>query len=227
MSDNQEVRSEYEISLWGPTSSGKTSLMNSLMKSLYDRSQRDDIFDYLIYDADSEELRINYAHLFTPPFSNDESGTDAPETIRWVFQRRFKRQVRRTRPVSTHTHLIQIHDMAGVRTLALDDALTKATFSNAKFILLMLDHTLLTEDSHNQEIQTPWRTSALTKQQYTASVERLITFLAESKPREPRWIAACFAKVDLLSINRDPWQLIKAQFGSNMFDLLNDCQTRL
>ncbi|NOT03000.1 MAG: hypothetical protein HOP27_00210 [Anaerolineales bacterium] len=227
MAETQEDQSEYEISMWGPTSSGKTSLMNSLMRSLYDRSQHDKFFDYLIYDADAEELQIDYSHLFTPPFDKDQSGTVSPETFRWVFQRRFKPTSKFVQPVSVHTHLIQIHDMAGVKAVALDDSLTKTIFSNSKFVLLMLDHTLLTEASAGQNIQTPWSTTGVTKQEYVASVEKFIRFLAESKPRETRWLAVCFVKVDLLSINRDPWQLINAHFGSNMTDLLTDCRNRL
>lgn len=223
----QGNQSEYEISMWGPTSSGKTSLMNSLMRSLYGLSQRDTLFDYLIYDADAEELRVNYSHLFTPPFTKDQSGTISPESFRWVFQRRFKATTNNTHPINVHTHLIQIHDMAGANAMALNDAITKTIFSNSKFVLIMLDHTLLTESDSSQGIQTPWSTTSLTKQEYVASVEKFIRFLAETKPQDIRWLAVCFVKVDLLSINRDPWQLIKAHFGSNMTDLLTDCQSRL
>ncbi|MFT3892773.1 MAG: ATP-binding protein [Anaerolineales bacterium] len=213
--------SEYEISLWGPSSSGKTTLMNSLMRALYQRSQRDPVFDYLLLDADEENLQ-DYSRLFSSPL---EEGTTTPRTTRWVFQRRLKsNNVVPSKVVNIHSHLIQVHDMNGVNTINLDDPLTRSIFENSKFILLMLDHTLLMEGETSA--LTPWGTPGSSRQEYLEKIEKLIRFLETSQTKYGRKLAVCFTKIDLLSLYREPWDLIKANFGVDMANLLQSCSNK-
>jgi GTPase SAR1 family protein len=213
-------RSEYEISLWGPSSSGKTTLMNSLMRALYQRTQKDPAFEYLLLDADEDDLQ-DYSRLFSSPM---EEGTKSPRTTRWVFQRRLKSNKSLPKVVNVHSHLIQIHDMNGINTVNLDDSITRSIFENSRFLLLMLDHTLLHEGDAGGV--TPWGTPSASRIQYLEQVEKLIRFLEKSQPNQSRSLAVCFTKVDLMSLYREPWDLISASFGADMVNFLRGCQSK-
>ena len=211
---NAEEHSEYQISLWGPSSSGKTSLMNALTRALYERSKRDEYFDYLLYDANTEELFHDYMRLFQDSFRDEP--TKEPVTQCWVFQRRVKEINKTLKPFSVHTHLIQIHDMRGIDTVELQDGVTRSIFANSKFVLILLDPTLMQTDN-------VWGAPSISKEKYMEDVDRLLRFLATSRPGEKRWLAACVAKVDLLGYKREPDWIIRNYFGGALLDLIRGC----
>src|SRR3982074_2900008 len=96
-----------EIAFWGPSSSGKTWLMQSLARSLQKINQDDTEFEYALAQPESLE-RTNG---FKAP--QNQATSEAYDQV-WLFQRKVRREHDTpAHRLSAHSHSIVIRDAPG------------------------------------------------------------------------------------------------------------------
>ena len=74
-----------EIAFWGPSSSGKTWLMQSLARALHKINQDDPEFEYVL--AQPEAVAQAQAKAFQAP--QNQATSDAYDKV-WMFQRKVR-----------------------------------------------------------------------------------------------------------------------------------------
>jgi GTPase SAR1 family protein len=210
----------HEIALWGPTGSGKTWLMMSFGKALFDL--KDPEFEYRLLDPESHPV-----NALEPPA---QKPTEEMRDEVWLFQR-IGRQRTPAHDLSVHTHFINLHDFKGIDTVELTKREVVRSIEESHHVILLLDPFLLanTKLADPQEAlanRIPGMESTTkgqyTQNQYATHVANLLDLLGRHN-RPDRYIAVCFTKIDLLGVQgRDPWQLIDAYFGAAMHTQLKN-----
>ena len=107
----------HGVALWGPPASGKTWFIRSFAKRLMDYSKDDPDFFY--------EIR-NEGRFPIDPIPPATEPTQDPQDHVWYFKRVPKKNTKR-HEVSTHEHVINIHDDKGAKTI---DLTSQATVFN-------------------------------------------------------------------------------------------------
>jgi GTPase SAR1 family protein len=214
------IDNERDVALWGPSGSGKTWLMNSLARALLYID--DPEFKYALTDITNEEMLRPVSAYQTL----DPNPTTRPVDERWWFQRQPKdEKIDSQHLLSSHSHIINLHDLKGLETINLTDPLTRMTILGSEYIILMLDHTLVVKAQQAAVSASAGalgaQTGTYTQNQYAEMVTNLFNALGS----KPRHLSICFTKIDMLGVQkRDPWQLIDAYFGAVMTNLLKSYQ---
>jgi hypothetical protein len=218
-----------EIALWGPTGSGKTWLIRSFGKALFNMSNKDPLFNYYILDGSGQRIDI-----FKPPI---QQATEDPYDVIWQFRREIKTQ-NNAKHVNCQAHTIIVHDAKGEALISLQDNVVKFGIEDSEHVLMMLDFTRLTDftiqtnqasstvqggfaklipQSGGSGSQQPASSTAgFTRADYTQFVTNILQTL--TNPIKPnRRVAICLSKMDQLKIQgREPWRLVEMLFGSDM-----------
>lgn len=227
-----------EIAFWGPSSSGKTWLMQSLARALLHISQEDPDFEYAL--AQPEALAP--VNAFQAP--QNQPTSDASDRV-WLFQRKVRPE--RDTPahrLSAHSHSIVVRDAPGELLMQGVDNVVMLPLRDAQCVIAVLDHTLLASTAGAFQAQPQGAplgqglaglfgagaaaaaahgfggTFQYSQAQYTQMISNLLQLLS-SKPRPDRHVAICVTKVDQLKVmGRDPWQVVELYFGSEMVQRL-------
>jgi GTPase SAR1 family protein len=231
-----------EIAFWGPSSSGKTWLMQSLARSLHKINQDDSEFEYVL--AQPEALAPTRASVSAQAPQN-QATSDAYDKV-WLFQRKVRPgHDTPAHRVSAHCHSIVVRDAPGELLMQGVNNVVMVPLRDAQCILAVLDPSLIDsatpvaasaqpERSTNQGLAALFGSSSATaapspgfgtsfqytQAQYTTMVSNLLQLLS-SAPRPDRHVAVCITKVDQLGVQgRSPWQVIEVYFGAEMVKLL-------
>jgi len=229
-----------EIAFWGPSSSGKTWLMQSLARSLHKINQDDQEFEYVL--AQPEALAPISAQA-----PQNQATSDAYDKV-WLFQRKVRPEHDNpAHRLSAHCHSIVVRDAPGELLMQGVNNVVMVPLRDAQCIIAVLDPSLIetaapvaaaaTERSTNQGLAALFGSSTssaasatpapgfgmsfqYTQAQYTQMVSNLLQLLS-SAPKPDRHVAVCITKVDQLGVQgRSPWQVIEVYFGADMVKVL-------
>jgi hypothetical protein len=231
-----------EIAFWGPSSSGKTWLMQSLARSLHKINQDDSEFEYVL--AQPEALTAISAQA-----PQNQATSDAYDKV-WLFQRKVRPEHDTpAHRLSAHSHSIVVRDAPGELLMQGINNVVMVPLRDAQCIIAVLDPSLIDsatpnpaaaaaaqpERNTNQGLAALFGSSSAapaattpgfgasfqyTQAQYTQMVSNLLQLLS-SAPRPDRHVAVCVTKVDQLGVQgRSPWQIIEVYFGAEMAKLL-------
>ena len=230
-----------EIAFWGPSSSGKTWLMQSLARALHKINQDDSEFEYVL--AQPEALTAISAQA-----PQNQATSDAYDKV-WLFQRKVRPEHDTpSHRLSAHSHSIVVRDAPGELLMQGVNNVVMVPLRDAQCIIAVLDPSLIDSATPNPAAATAARPERTTNQglaalfgsssaaaapvpglgasfqytqaQYTQMVSNLLQLLS-SAPRPDRHVAVCITKVDQLGVQgRSPWQVIEVFFGAEMAKLL-------
>lgn len=190
------------IALWGPTGSGKSSLITAFGVTISRKyNAQPNGFNYTILDEDGLP-KVK----FEKPY--DIKATDTRQLLFWEFVRRGLENTPEHKIRSQH-HRIRIYDDKGANnTGMLDDPdtyrPTLLEIVSADSIILLLDPVLLKKEN-------------LTKNQYFDMMNQLVRELNKKEHKRERNIAVCLTKIDTLGKGVDrtkPWTEISAHFDA-------------
>ena len=229
-----------EIAFWGPSSSGKTWLMQSLARALHKINQEDREFEYVL--AQPEALTAIDA-IQAP---HNQATADAYDQV-WLFQRKVRPEHDTpAHRLSAHSHAIVIRDAPGELLMQGVNNVVMVPLRDAQCVIAVLDPSLVdtaaAAPAAQPETPTPSQGLAAlfgagaapaaapaaglggsfqyTQAQYTQMVSNLLQLLA-SNTRPERHVAVCVTKVDQLGVQgRSPWQVIEVYFGAEMVKVL-------
>lgn len=202
-----------QIVFWGARASGKSCLLYSLGKSLAYLNEQDQNFEYVLTEMDAEG---HFHRVFRTEFPVYDRVLLSQDEI-WVFQRMLRPTAPR-KPAylySAQVHHILVQDTSGDDALNLENEVLRNSLRDSQHIIITLDHSqVLDDDDINLMVEGEMQLDRFSRQQYLEGVANLYRFLGERNI--DRHIAVCFTKVDLLELERDPWQLIEIFFGESM-----------
>lgn len=189
-----------EIALWGPTGSGKSWLINAFAYSLRQINDHSEDFEYMLSDKFSNMM------LGSPPTSVATKGI---EDSTYVFSRIPKKNTP-AHQISASVHRIVIHDAKGADTVNLMNSSSNATMTYSKYVIALLDPTLLS---------TPRN---LSKMGYTELLNSLLLKMAQKRGEgKAQKLAICITKIDTLRVKMgDPYELLEICFGKEMHDTI-------
>src|SRR6266851_3329659 len=134
-----------EIAFWGPSSSGKTWLMQSLARSLHRLNQDDAEFEYVL--AQPEALAATSALASGASVSaqapQNQATSDAYDKV-WLFQRKVRPE--HDNPghrLSAHCHSIVVRDAPGELLMQGVNNVVMVPLRDAQCILAVLDPSLI------------------------------------------------------------------------------------
>ena len=232
-----------EIAFWGPSSSGKTWLMQSLARSLHKINEDDPEFEYVL--AQPEALAPISAQA-----PQNQATSDAYDKV-WLFQRKVRPEHDSpAHRLSAQCHSIVVRDAPGELLMQGVNNVVMVPLRDAQCIIAVLDPSLIdstttaaapavqSERTAVQGLAALFGSSAAapasatapapafgasfqyTQAQYTQMVSNLLQLLS-SAPRPDRHVAVCVTKVDQLGVQgRSPWQVIEVYFGAEMAKVL-------
>lgn len=231
-----------EIAFWGPSSSGKTWLMQSLARALHRLNQEDAEFEYVL--AQPEAL----APASASQVPQNQATSDAYDKV-WLFQRKVRPDFDTpAHRLSAHSHSIVIRDAPGELLMQGVNNIVMVPLRDAGCILAVLDPSLVDATTAapaaqpepaapSQGLAALFGASAAatagpvpavngsfqyTQAQYTRMLSNLLQLL-QTAARPERHVAVCVTKLDQLGVQgRNPWQVVEVFFGSEMIDLLKN-----
>src|SRR5437773_2400587 len=125
-----------EIAFWGPSSSGKTWLMQSLARSLHRLNQDDAEFEYVL--AQPEALAPISARA-----PQNQATSDAYDKV-WLFQRKVRPEHDTpAHRLSAHSHSIVVRDAPGELLMQGVNNVVMVPLRDAQCILAVLDPSLI------------------------------------------------------------------------------------
>lgn len=239
-----------EIAFWGPSSSGKTWLMQSLARSLQRINQEDPEFEYVLAQPEAVAANARVG-------PQNQATAEAYDQV-WLFQRQVRPKFDTpAHRVSAHCHTIVIRDAPGELLMQGTNNVVMVPLRDAECIIAVLDPSLVDpgegaapaaaaepeRPAPGQGLaalfgaSAPTATSApagaaggtyqYTQAQYRQMVSNLLQVLT-ANPRPGRHLAVCITKVDQLGVQgRSPWQVIEVFFGTEMAQLLRSYGQRL
>ena len=217
---------ETEITVWGPTQSGKDWLYRGFVKALEEYTHKSEDFDFKLQkkhptDKDFTLVRVEPPDGIVP--------TSAGEDYIHVFSRKPKlaRSNDDKLKISAYTHYINFHNNRGSDLVAalLDPERFETALLPVKrspYILVILDPnfeqsealSLSAEDI--EEYPEMALKPGLTKAQYYEILTILLETLANEKIPN-RQVAVCITKTDMLKISsNDTWYLLERVFGQRI-----------
>ncbi len=236
MAQSGYENSMHRVALWGPSGSGKTWMIHALGRSLVNFHPTDPDFSY--------ELREFTDAKFEPPIIPFKppkgQSTSEPVDFVWLFQRRPKQNTY-AHQISTHTHILQIHDIPGNEALLLTDD-HRQNFHGIQLLLLLLDPTcfsdspirdsanfdgpkfdeidisdLLDEETLGNELESP---IVLSKDEYINAVMQVLDYVSGAGVARPS-VAVCLTKSDLWDKKMDAETAISRWFGHQMGSIID------
>lgn len=229
-----------EIAFWGPSSSGKTWLMQSLARSLHRINQEDPEFEYVLAQR-AAQAPVN---AFQAP--QNQATSEAYDTV-WIFQRKVRPEFETPgHRLSAQSHTIVVRDAPGELLMQGVNNVVMVPLREAQCVIALLDPSLVDSTAAVAEQAQPAAPSQglaalfgssaaapaapvpvagsfqYTQAQYTQMVSNLLSSLA-SAARPDRHVAICITKVDQLGVQgRSPWQVAEVFFGAEMAQLLKN-----
>jgi hypothetical protein len=236
-----------EIAFWGPSSSGKTWLMQSLARSLHRINQEDPEFEYVLAQRAAQRTGQAAVSAFQAP--QNQATSEAYDTV-WLFQRKVRPEYETpAHRISAQSHTIVVRDAPGELLMQGVNNIVMVPLREAQCVIVLLDPSLVDSTatlSPQAEAAAPAQGLAAlfgssaaqatapvagsyqyTQAQYTQMVSNLLSSLA-SAARPDRHVAICVTKVDQLGVQgRSPWQVAEVFFGGEMAQLLRNYANKL
>ncbi|MGH2522777.1 MAG: hypothetical protein ACRDH2_09780, partial [Anaerolineales bacterium] len=126
-----------EIAFWGPSSSGKTWLMQSLARSLHRINQDDPEFEYALAQLDAPAP----ANAVQAP--QNQATAEAYDKV-WLFQRKVRPEYDTpAHRLSAHSHSIVIRDAPGELLLQGVNNTVMVPLRDAQCVIAVLDPSLV------------------------------------------------------------------------------------
>ena len=237
-----------EIAFWGPSSSGKTWLMQSLARSLHRINEEDAEFEYVLAQP-SAMAAINSSQA-----PQNQATSDAYDRV-WLFQRKVRQEYDSpAHRLSAHSHTIVVRDAPGELLMQGNSNVVMVPLRDAQCVIAVLDPSLVDTAPEQAQPAQPEPAAArqglaalfgsaaaptaaptpqygvsfqYTQAQYTQMVSNLMQLLAAAN-KPDRHVAVCVTKVDQLGVQgRDPWQVVEVFFGSEMAQMLRGYKSRM
>jgi len=235
-----------EIAFWGPSSSGKTWLMQSLARSLHRINQEDPEFEYVLAQR-AAQAPVN---AFQAP--QNQATSEAYDTV-WIFQRKVRPEHDTpAHRLSAQSHTIVVRDAPGELLMQGVNNVVMVPLREAQCVIALLDPSLVDSTASTAEPQAEQAAASqglaalfgasaatasapapaagsfqYTQAQYTQMVSNLLSSLA-SAARPDRYVAICITKVDQLGVQgRSPWQVAEVFFGAEMAQLLRNYSAKM
>lgn len=251
-----ETHTPREIAFWGPSSSGKTWLMQSLARALQRINQDDPEFEYVL--AQPEALAQSQTSALASQAPQNQATADAYDKV-WLFQRKVSPEHDTpAHRLSAHSHSIVVRDAPGELLLQGTNSAVMVPLRDAQCIIAVLDPSLIDSiDTAPASAPQPERANSTqglaalfgasvalggptptpsqslgaafqyTQAQYTQMVSNLLLLLSGA-PRPERHLAICVTKIDQLNVQgRDPWQVVEIFFGADMHRLLKSYASKM
>lgn len=236
MLQHNSLPQETEITVWGPTLSGKDWLYKGFAKELEEFTLRSQDF---IFDL-REKRRIDLH--FTPVLAEPPDGTQptsASEDYIHSFTRKIKEnQNQDSNKISTYTHYINFHNNRGADLVAalLDPTRFESTFLaiiRSQYLLIVLDPKFENKEeivpsadfeqySEVDEYPDIALSPGMSKENYFKILTMLMEALANHNSPK-KYLAVCITKTDTLKISSsDPWYLLERTFGQKIFRLFDN-----
>ena len=237
-----------EIAFWGPSSSGKTWLMQSLARSLHRINEDDAEFEYVL--AQPQALTA----ISPSAAPQNQATSDAYDKV-WLFQRKVRPEFDTpAHRLSAHSHSIVVRDAPGELLMQGNSNVVMVPLRDAQCVITVLDPSLI--DTTAAEAAPAQAEPAAARQglaalfggaaapaaapapgygvsfqytqaQYTQMMSNLLQLLAATA-RPERHVAVCVTKVDQLGVQgRNPWQVVEVYFGAEMAQLLRSYASRM
>lgn len=130
-----------EIAFWGPSSSGKTWLMQSLARSLQRINQDDPEFEYVL--AQPEVLAQAQTNALASQAPQNQATADAYDKV-WLFQRKVSPEHDTpAHRLSAHSHSIVVRDAPGELLLQGTNSAVMVPLRDAQCVIAVLDPSLI------------------------------------------------------------------------------------
>jgi GTPase SAR1 family protein len=237
-----------EIAFWGPSSSGKTWLMQSLARSLHRINEEDAEFEYVLAQPQAlAPINANQA-------PQNQATSDAYDKV-WLFQRKVRPEYNTAaHRLSAHSHSIVIRDAPGELLMQGNSNVVMVPLRDAQCVIAVLDPSLIDTASADEQTAQPEPAAQrqglaalfgsaaapaaapapgfgvsfqYTQAQYTQMMSNLMQLLAATA-RPDRHVAVCVTKVDQLGVQgRNPWQVVEVYFGADMAQMLRNYSSRM
>jgi hypothetical protein len=238
MSQFNSLPQETEITVWGPTQSGKDWLYKGFAKELEEFTLRSQ--DFIFDLREKRRIDLNFTPVLAEP-PNEINPTSIGEDYIHSFTRKIKEnQGLDSNKLSTYTHYINFHNNRGADLVAalLDPARFETTFLSiikSQYLLIVLDPNFeKTEDltpiessdidqsSNVDEYPEVALRPGMSKDNYYKILTMLLEALANyNSPK--KYLAVCITKTDTLKISSsDPWYLLERTFGQKIFRLFDN-----
>ncbi len=230
---------ETEITVWGPTQSGKDWLYKGFAKELEEYTLRSADFSFDL--REKRRADMNFLPVMAEP-PDDIHPTSIGEDYIHSFSRKIKPNKNDDpHKLSAYTHYINFHNNRGADLVAalLDPARFEQTFLsiiNSKYTLIVLDPnfeksenlsiitTENSQDSHDEYPEIAVR-PGMNKDNYYKILTMLLEALVDSGIPN-RHLAVCITKTDTLKISSsNPWYLLERTFGQKIHRLFNNYRT--
>src|SRR5215207_8399840 len=126
-----------EIAFWGPSSSGKTWLMQSLARSLHRINQEDPEFEYVL----AQRAARAPVNAFQAP--QNQATSEAYDTV-WLFQRKVRPEHDTpAHRISAQSHTIVVRDAPGELLMQGVNNVVMVPLREAQCVIALLDPSLV------------------------------------------------------------------------------------
>lgn len=240
--DSQNIdNQDYNITMWGPTGSGKDWLISSFVKELYDYNHDGQplFFSLLRWDPGGGNPQPVQPE---PPIHT--SGTTGIIQTRYLFKREATAPGDRAQRISSHSHALILNnnkgaDLIGALNNAAEFDTTYNMLLNARNLILVLsipEEERLREREQTSSGPQPQAESRSEPAPETLSLEEnpnwsrktYLTFMQMLLERfedgKRRNLAVCMSKADQLNYAGKPWLMLEYRYGRSMVNLLQRYQ---
>lgn len=224
---------ETEITVWGPTQSGKDWLYKGFAKELEEYTLRSE--DFIFDLREKRRIDANFTPVLAEP-PDDITPTAIGEDYIHSFTRRIKQNKNNDdgHKLSVYTHYINFHNNRGADLVAalLDPTRFETTFLSiikSQYLLIVLDPNFekieklsSSENTNIDEYPEIALQPGMSKDNYYKVLTMLLEALAAYNTPS-KHLAVCITKIDTLKISsNNSWYLLERAFGQKIYRLFDN-----
>lgn len=227
-----DLSQETEITIWGPTQSGKDWLLKGFAKELEEHTLRSEDF---IFDLRERRIGGTNFSFIKPEPPRFLEPTSSPEDYILSFSRRIKpTKTADNNKLSTFTHYINFHNNRGSDLISaiLEPNRFDFVFNSivrSQYILITLDPSFDNKESipninaiNGKDYPLVAVNSGLNKENYFKILTLFLDTLSQQNTPK-KYLAFCITKTDSLKSNwGNSWDLLELIFGQKIFRLLSN-----
>ena len=182
------------LSLWGEQNSGKTWLIKSLARHLFELEKTSEKLEFNISRID----HYGNTHAQFPIQIPEDGATKGMQDHLFLFKRSVKGDVKDD--INNYSQTICFHDFPGAECVKLPGFI-KTIYKHSDSLFLCLDFTIsYNDDRKKKEIR-----------------DNIINLLNElTYYKNLRYLAVCITKKDDLPVKREPWDMVKDFLGRDI-----------
>ncbi|NOT02995.1 MAG: hypothetical protein HOP27_00185 [Anaerolineales bacterium] len=182
------------LSLWGEQNSGKTWLIKSLARHLFELEKTSEKLEFNISRID----HYGNTHAQFPIQIPEDGATKGMQDHLFLFKRSVKGDVKDD--INNYSQTICFHDFPGAECVKLPGFI-KTIYKHSDALFLCLDFTIsYNDDRKKKEIR-----------------DNIINLLNElTYYKNLRYLSVCITKKDDLPVKREPWDMVKDFLGRDI-----------